>query len=195
MKKLFLLVSLGIIFASINSVCADEWDDFSAMERAWDGQKTITNKDFEQVIDALEEKTNKKEEKKKKKRFKKISGGGTSLHNELNPDNEIKTNEIVKPNTDGVLVNIPVTVFLDGQPLEKGYYKVLGERDKESKKIYISFYQSQFFKGKIEAYETNDDYDEQEVDFARLLPYNESFMKMIFGSLDFNAFAYIPYVE
>ena len=96
---------------------------------------------------------------------------------------------------EGILMNIPVQIIIDGKVLDKGFYKVFAERDTETKKIYVSLYQSQFFKGKIEVAETEDDYGEKELDFARILPYNDSFVKLIFGSIDFNAYAFLPYQE
>ena len=50
-------------------------------------------------------------------------------------------------------------------------------------------------KAKIEATETEEDYGEEEVNFVGIKNYNESFVKLIFGSIDFNAYAYVPYVE
>lgn len=176
-------------------VFADEWDDFGTVERMWDGQKSITNKEFEEVMDALQAPQKQKEEKQKKKKIKKISGGGNTLHSDLNVENKINEIPDLKSKTEeGVLVNIPVRLILGDNFLEKGFYKVLARRD-DDKKIYVSFYQSQFFKGEIEVTETDDDFGEDEIDFAKLLPYNKSFMRMIFGSLDFNAYAYIPFVE
>ena len=171
---------------------ADSLDEFTNLDRMWDGQP-VTNQEFDQVIEAIQEKGKKKEEKKRKKRIKKISGGGTSLHEELNPDLSIPEIKPLKPKEEGILVNLPVSIIIDGKPLEKGFYKVLAE--KKENKIYILFYQSQYFKGKIEATETENDFEETEIDFAKLLPLNESFVKMIFGSIDFNAYAYIPYIK
>ena len=57
------------------------------------------------------------------------------------------------------------------------------------------FYQSQFFKGKVRACETEDDYDEDDLDFVKLTPYNDNFVKIIFGSLEFNAYAYVRFIE
>ena len=190
-KSLILLLFLIIAVP----VFADEWDDFGTVERMWDGQKSITNKEFEEVMDAIQAPQKQKEEKQKKKKIKKISGGGNTLHNDLNVENKINEIPDLKSKTEeGVLVNIPVCLILGDNFLEKGFYKVLARRD-DDKKIYVSFYQSQFFKGEIEVTETDDDFGEDEIDFAKLLPYNKSFMRMIFGSLDFNAYAYIPFVE
>ena len=195
MRNLVKLLLIFTIFFSAQYCFADELTDFEDLNRARDGQKTITNKEFEQVMDALQQKAKQKEAKQKKKRAKKISGGGTSLHDELNPDKIIPELQSVKPVSEDLLVNIPVTLIIDGQPLEKGFYNVLGERDKETKKIYLTFYQAHYLKTKIEATETDDDYNEDEVNFVKIKNYNDSFVKLIFGSIDFNAYAYIPFIE
>ncbi len=191
------LVPLFIVYIafSVLNASADSWDDFSAVDRMWDGQKSITNQEFEKVMEKLEEKGKQKEEKQKKKKFKKLFGSGTTLHNELNPDNEINEVTGFKDKEEGILVNLPVQIIIDGKPLEKGFYKVIAERDEDTKKIYINFYQSQFFKGKLEVNETEDDFGEEMLDFARIVPFNENFVKIIFGCIDFNAYAYIPYID
>ena len=191
-KFLSLIIALFLI---IPVAFADAWDDLSNIDNAWDGQKTITNQEFEQVMDALEEKDNQKKEKKRKKLIKRVSGGGTSLHEDLGPNTEIKDfDKITSKREEGILVNVPVNIIIDNNILDKGFYKVIGERDKDNK-IFVSFYQSQFFKGKIEVQETENDYNQEKIDFAELLPYNESFVKMIFGCLDFIAYVFIPYIE
>lgn len=189
--------SFFLVFTMFTVLCvkADSWDDFSSVDRMWDGQQSITNQEFEKVMEKLEEKTNKTEEKKKKKWFKRRFGSGTTLHKELNPDNDVQEIKGFKDKEEGVLVNVPVRLLNDGKVLEKGYYKVVAEKDEKTKKVYINFYQSQFFKGKFEVTETEDDFGEEYLDFAKIIPYNDSFIKMIFGCIDFNAYAYIPYVE
>lgn len=194
MKRFIYVCSIVYFIMTSTAVLADSWDDFSGVDRAWEGQKAITNKEFEEVVNALEENKNKKETKAKNKLIKKIGGGGTSLHNELNPNNNITELSPLKNNKDGLLLNIPVNIIVDESPLDKGFYKVIGERDKNND-IYLNFYQSQFFKGKVRACETNDDFDSEELDFVKLVPYNENFIKIIFGSMDFNAYAYIRFVE
>lgn len=191
---------VGIFFLMLSMFCAqisfaESWDDYSGLEHAWDGQKSVTNKEFEQVMDALQQKAKKKENKQKKKRAKKISGGGTSLHNELNPDKIIPELDSVQPISEDLLVNLPVNLLIDDKVLEKGYYNVVGERNKENKKIYLSFYQAHYLMAKLEAFETEDDYGEENVSFVRVQNYNDSYVKLIFGSIDFNAYAYIPYME
>ena len=183
-----------LIFLVQNPAFSAELDDFADIDRAWDAQQAITNQEYEEVIEALEEKKEEKEVKKRKKLFKKIGGGGTSLHKEMNPDKEIKEIKTFEEKEEGILLNVPVDIVLGSKVLERGYYKLIAERD-ENKNILIYFYQSQFLKGTLQAIETTDDYQKETIDFADLLPFNESFVKLIFGSLDFNAYAYVQYLE
>ena len=56
MKRIF--ISLFTLFIlSMSVVLADDWSDFSSVDNAWDGQKTITNKQFEETMDALQAKS------------------------------------------------------------------------------------------------------------------------------------------
>ena len=194
MKKSFAIILLSCLLSS-NFVLADSWDDFSNLDETWDAQKTVPNSDYEEVVNALEEKKEAVEQKKKKKRFRKLfSAGGTTLHKDIKPESEIKEIQDIEKKDEGILTNVFVDLLLDGVILEKGYYKIIAERD-EQKKIHIKFYQSQFLRGEIIAEETNDDYGQEAIDFAKLLPYNQNFVKFIFGSIDFNAYAYIPYLD
>ena len=177
------------------AVADDYLDSLSGIDRAWDGQKSITNKEFEEAIDTLEAKKKQKEAKQRKKMVKKISGGGTSLHSGLSPDSEIKSLTPLKDKSnEGLLLNVPISLILGDKIIEKGYYKVIVERDKNND-IYLMFYQSQFFKGKVRAFETNDDYGKNDIDFVELIPYDKTFVKIIFGSLNFNAYTYIRYKQ
>lgn len=193
MKKI-LTILIIFLLGTVQLCLAEDWDDFSNLDRAWDGQKSITNKEFEQAIDTLETNKKKKEAKQRKKLIRKIGGGGTSLHPDLNPDSEIKSLDPVKKTEEGLLLNIPVNLVIDGQTLEKGFYKIVAKKD-EDNNIFLMFYQSQYFKGKVRASETNDDYDSDSIDFVKLVPYNEQFVKIIAGCLDFNAYAFVQYVN
>jgi len=192
MKKT--LVQISILCFLMPAVFADDWDDFSGLDKAWDGQKSITNQEFEDAINTLEANQKKKEEKQKKKKIKKISGGGTSLHPDLAPGGEIPTLKQASKNEDGMLLNVPVNMLIDGNILDKGFYNIYAEKDK-NKNIYISFYQSQFLKGKVRAFETTDDYDSESIDFVKYEPYGNDHIKIIFGSLDFNAYTFVKISE
>ena len=54
---LFLIISMFAL-----PICAEEvdWSKYDNIDNAWDGQKVITNKQFEETMNALEAKKNKK---------------------------------------------------------------------------------------------------------------------------------------
>ena len=188
-----------IVFSLLLSpaVFADDFfDNYTGIDRAWDGQKPVTNTEFEEAINVLTEKQKKKEEKAKKKKIKKVSGGGTSLHKGLEPTSEIQSQDSLKEKGefDGQLLSIPVDVVIDGKVMEKGYYNVFGEKDKNGN-VYLSFYQAHFFKGKVKAFVTKNDFDDEFLDFVKIEPYDEQYIRIMYGSLDFNAYAYLRYIS
>ena len=194
MKKEFVIIAFLLMF-TCPSGYSDDWAEFSAADRLWDGQKSITNDEFEKTLEALQAKQKQKEEKQKKKKIKKVSGGGDSLHPDMNPYNEIPTqDELKKKDDEGQLLNIPVNLCIDGTTMDKGYYNVFGEKDKNGD-IYLSFYQAHYFKGKVKANETNDDFDSDSINFVKLSPYNDDYIKIMYGSLDFNAYVYVRYTD
>lgn len=195
MKKIVLIILFLFLFSSLNVLSEDFSSDINSINHAWDGQKPITDKEFEEAINTLTKKQKKKEEKLQKKKIKKISGGGNSLHKGLEPTAEILEQESLKTKSkdDGQLLNIPVNVIIDGQVLDKGFYNVFGEKDKNGD-IYLSFYQAHYFKGKVKAYTTKNDFDSETLDFVQMEPYDENYIKVMYGSLDFNAYAYLRYL-
>lgn len=193
-RKIFTILIFSLFLISPVIAEDDFFDNYMGIDRAWDGQKPITNQEFEKAIDTIQAKQKKKEEKQKKKKIKKLSGGGTSLHRGLDPTSEIPEITPLKQNDNGVLLNIPVNLITENAILEKGYYNVFGEKE-ENGEIYLSFYQSQYLRGKIKAKTTENDYESEEINFVKLLPYNDKFVKVVFGSLDFNAYAYVKYSE
>ena len=195
MNKYFLI--LLFLCLSMSWVVADDFfDNYAGIEHSWDGQKVVTDKEFEQAIDTLTKKQKHKEEKARKKKIKKISGGGTSLHKGLEPTGEILEQESVnkKDKPEGQLLNIPVDVILEDKILEKGFYNVFGEKDSDGN-VFLFFYQAHSLKGKIKAYTTNNDFDSETLDFVQMVPYDENFIKVMYGSLNFNAYAYLQYIH
>lgn len=196
MKKLALFVLFLFTFSSISVLSEDFSSDLSTFNHAWDGQKPVTDKEFEEAINTLTEKQKKKDEKVKKKKIKKISGGGNSLHKGLEPTAEILEQESLKQKDkdEGMLLNIPVDIIIDGKILEKGFYNVFGEKDKNGE-VYLSFYQAHYFKGKVKAHKTKNDFNSETLDFVKMEPFNEEFIRIMYGSLDFNAYTYIRYLK
>ena len=190
--KRVLVVLFSLFVLSMSVVVADEWSDFNSVDNAWDGQKSITNKQFEETMDALQAKSKKKEAKQREKAIRKVKGSS------LIPQMDAHNDEIINEQPDETLseiqlINIPVDFVVDGQLIERGYYKVEGEKKNDA--VYINLYQAHSLKAKIKARETKDDFEQDSIRFVKVLPCNDHQMKLIFGSVDFNAFVYLSFIE
>ena len=71
MKRL-LFYLLILFIASVNLIYAESEDDFSNIDQMIENQRNIPNQDYQDVVEALEEKKNQIEEKELKKKQKKI---------------------------------------------------------------------------------------------------------------------------
>ena len=191
MKRISIIIFVLCVLTA-NTPAEEFVNEFAGMENLWGDQKAITNKEFEEAIETLNAKQNKKDEKLQKKKIKKISGGGTTLHKNLEPNLDIQKQDFLpkKEQESGQLLNLPVSIIIDKNTIEPGYYNIYGEKNKNGE-IYLSFYQSHKLIGKIKAYQTNNDFDSEELNFVKLFPYDNNYMKIVYGSLDFNAYSYI----
>jgi len=172
-----------VIFAPYSVVCAEEvdWSSIGNPDNAWDGQKPITNKEFEQIMSELEKKNNKKN-KKSQKQFK---------GQEMNKANE--TELLTNINTAIPLLNLPVSAVIGGTVLIPGHYMVIGE--KKNNKIFLKFYQGHYLMAQTEAYETEDDFNSDEIYFLKYNIEPNHKLKIMFGSMEFNAFTFVTYLD
>lgn len=153
----------------------DSMKDTNGVENAFNGQKPITDEEFQKTLDRLKAKQN----KGKNKAFK-----GRSF-NQDNDNNHI--DEIAAKTT---ILSVPLDLINgDGAEIPIGHYKIVGK--KENGDIYLEFYQSSLLVAKVPAIETNNDFKESNINFAKLLPYNSQRVEVIYGSIDFNAYTFI----
>lgn len=195
MVKKFLILFIAVIL-SANILCfaddSDDWSNYSHVDNAWDGQKSITNKQFEETMNALQAKKKKKEAKAREKAIRKVKG--SSLAPELDAHNENIIPQTPEQNfEEGELISIPIDFVADGKFVDRGYYKVTGV--KQNGKVYILLYQAHKLVAKLQAKETDDDFNEPAIQFTRLLPVNDHTMKIIYGCIDFNAYVNIDFEE
>lgn len=188
-----ILLILIVIILSANIIClAEDWSDYDHIDNAWDGQKSITNKQFEQTMDALQARKKKKEAKAREKAIRKVKG--SSLTPDMDAHKEDITPQTPQQDFDeGELISIPIDFVNDGKIIERGYYKITGI--KEDNKVYILLYQAHTLVAKLLANETDDDFNEPAIQFTKLLPVNDHTMKIIYGCIDFNAYVNIVFEE
>lgn len=172
MKKLIILL-FAIIFTTANASFADGdlWDNFG--DQNVYGQEPVSDQDFEKALES---------KKKKKKRDKNIPKG-----EEFRQSNETDTINKMPESLPIVCVSAPVKISEDAI-LPVGHYQAKGEIKNGTPVIQL--YQSQNLMAEIPATETNDDFNEPEINFIRMIDSgNENQVKFIFGSVDFNAYA------
>ena len=183
MRKILLCLLILTIFVSTGLAYAEEvdWSSIGNPDNAWDGQKPITNKEFEEIMTELEKKKNKS--KRGPKPMK-----GTEL-NQSSSDVELLTNI----NTAIPLLNLPVPIVVGEELLIPGHYKVIGEKIKG--KVYLKFYQGYRMIAQTEAYETEDDFGSDEIYFLKYEEAPNNHLKIMFGSMEFNAFTFVTYLN
>ena len=167
MQKVLSLV-LVLLLTGSNLVYADGdlWDNFG--DHNVYGTKAVSDKDVEKAIE--------------------IKGGGQKPKkikgNEFHQSNE--TEVINQKAAELPVVCITTDVKLpDDAILPVGHYQVMTE--KVNDKIYLKLYQGHYLMAELEAYETLDDFDEPEINFADFIS-DGNVYKLVFGSIDYNAF-------
>lgn len=183
MKKIFVL--LIFLFLIILPVLAEDYSDSfgigdsmkdtGSVENAFNGQKSITDEEFQKTIDKIKAKQN----KGKNKKFK-----GKSFNEESSGDHIDETAAKIS------ILSIPLSLINgDGTEIPAGHYKIVGKKEKND--IYLEFYQSSALVARVPAIETNNDFKENDINFVKLLPYNSQRVEVIYGSIDFNAYTFI----
>jgi len=170
MKKIIPLILIYLMTNTGNIAFADGdlWDNFG--DQNFYGTKAVSEKDFDKAINAKKGLLNKKPKKSK----------GETYH-------EGNETEIINQKSDELpVVSVTTEVKLpDDAILPVGHYQVVSE--KKDNKIYLKLYQGHFLMTKLEAYETLDDFDEPEINFANFI-YENGKYKLTYGSIDYNAF-------
>ena len=171
MKKIFLFL-LFVNFISFQAVMADDGDiwDYFGDQNVY-GQKPVSDKEFEDTVQRLEEKKNK---------TKKMKGESFHQANE--------TDFLTNVPSELPILLIPVVLKLtDNVQLPMGHYQVEGA--KKDGKVFLKLYQAHYLMAELPAQETNDDLGSESVNFVKLDQLNDEQIIIKFGSVDFNAYS------
>ncbi len=177
MKKCFLLFLIIFVFGAdtLPAVCDDLWDNYG--DQNVYGQKAVSDSDFEKALES---------KKKKKKHDKNIPKGEN-----FNQSNETQfLNDTVEQFP---ILLVPMDLFYGENFIPVGHYQVKGE--KKNGIPYLKLIQAHRIIAEIPAAETQDDFDEPEISFVRIIEHNNKQVKIIFGSIDFNAFSVVNIKE
>ena len=177
MKKFFVIL-FGILLLTTNYAFADGdlWDNFGDSNVY--GQKPVTDEEFDKALESKQ---------KKKKRDKNIPKG-----EEFRQSNETEFINNMPENLPVICISSPLKIGEDGT-LPVGHYQVKGElKDGQPR---IKLYQAHYLMADFPAVETNEDFEQPEINFVGLQDYNDKQYKIIFGSVDFNAYAIVDIAE
>lgn len=183
---LFLIMTLPV-FAEDDSNSSGGIEDAmqytNSVQDAFNGQKPVTDEEFQKTLDKLKA-------KKAKGKWGKANGKKEKVFKGKNFNDENSSKYINETAEKNLLLRIPLCLINgDGAEISAGHYKIIGK--KEGAKTYLDFYQSSALIARVPAIETQSDFGETNVNFVKLLPYNSQRVEVIYGSIDFNAYTFI----
>lgn len=176
MIKIFLTFISLILFSS--AVFADDWDEYMKIDdEAKNQQKTVTKDEFEKVLKLFK---NKKEEKDKKKQQKKM-GESRMPKDENFSDLKILNNMYDAYPTLMVPADL---VTPDSGEIPAGFYRIMSV--KKPYGYYMNFYQGNSLIARVPSQETENDYAQKSLNYAKIIPLSDSEVKFIYGDIDCN---------
>lgn len=172
-----------VLTLSLASVRADDgmWDSYSPNVETYGEQRFVGDEEFNEAIDTLNKKN-------KVKKWMNILQGTTpkkgSSYSKGNESNEISKTQ--GKDADLPVVSLPVEIKFNGGVIPVGHYQVKGEV--EDGKYLLNLYQAHNLIATIPVRPTDEDFDKEEILFADWVCEGDERIKLIYGSLDFNAY-------
>lgn len=191
--KRFLFIFLLMLFAARPAVAGDVdlpasgdiWDNYNTNQEFYGQDKpAVSDEQFEKAIEEIKYKQDKLGSWIKK--LQKPRGKEYRQSNETEVINEEVEDKDTMP-----VICIPVDLNVGDGVLPVGHYQVKGEKD-ENGNVVLKLYQAQYVMAQFPATETSDDFNEDTITFVKWLSEGEDKIKLIYGSIDFNAYAVLP---
>lgn len=191
--KNFLIIFLFIIISFPTSLIAaaddietsstgDLWDNWNTREEGREA-KPVSDEDFDKALEQADKKINKWKHWAENR--KKPKGQEFSQSNET----EVINNEQEKNDNSLPVLTFPFELKAGEDYMPVGHYQLKGE--KIDGQPVFKFYQGNIEMAQFPAEETNDDFGEETISFAKWTPENDNEIKVMFGSMDFNAYSII----
>ena len=184
--KVILKIFILLLFLSFSnnfvSYASSEYEEFNDIDNAIQYDRPVDNDEYERIINEYKKHKEKKEKKLKKK----------NKYIEL-PENQGPSEMSIFMET----LKEPITVCFTnnayvretGEKIPVGYYKLEMQKvneDNNKNKYYLNLFQGHKLIAKVPSNVTNDDFGMQTINFAKVIPYDNKYLKIIYGSLEVN---------
>ena len=164
----------------------DLWSSFNTDLSSPKEQRFVSDEEFEAAI--------KKKNKKLDKWKKILLNNGSPRGEQFSQSDETEAiNNNQGADASLPVLALPVEIKIGEGYIPVGHYQVEGKN--ENGRIVLSLYQAHNLVAKIPATETNEDYEQEEILFANWISEGDNRIKIIYGSLDFNAFALVDIMQ
>lgn len=197
MKRFFTIIFIFLLIGLANlslSVMADDvdlpatgdlWDNWNTRDEGREA-KPVTDEEFDKAIQQVDKKVNKWKNWAKNRQIPKGKEFNKSNETEM-IDNSYGEKQVLP------VLCVPVELKVGEDTLPIGHYQVVGE--KVDGQAVLKFYQSQYEMAQFPAVETTSDFGEDTISFVKWEPVNDNEIKVMYGSLDMNAYAIIEIKE
>jgi len=164
----------------------DLWSSFNTDLSSPKEQRFVSDEEFEQAL--------KKKNKKLDKWKKILLNNGSPRGEQFSQSDETEAiNNNQGADASLPVLALPVEIKIGEGYIPVGHYQVEGKN--EDGRIVLSLYQAHNLVAKIPATETNEDYEQEEILFANWVSEDDNRIKIIYGSLDFNAYALVDILQ
>lgn len=164
----------------------DLWSSFNTDISSPKEQRFVSDEEFEAAL--------KKKNKKLDKWKKILLNNGSPRGEQFSQSDETEAiNNNQGADASLPVLALPVEVKVGEGYIPVGHYQVEGKN--ENGRITLSLYQAHNLIARIPATETNEDYEQEEILFASWVNADDNHLKIIYGSLDFNAYALVDIMQ
>lgn len=164
----------------------DLWGSFNTDISSPKEQRFVSDEEFEEAL--------KKKNKKLDKWKKILLNNGSPRGKQFSQSDETEAiNNNQGADASLPVLALPIEIKIGDGYVPVGHYQVEGKN--ENGRIVLSLYQAHNLVAKIPATETNEDYEQEEILFANWMPQDDNRIKIIYGSLDFNAYALVDIMQ
>lgn len=188
MKKIF-IISMLVSISMLQGCKAEDlmytndmWDNYGSSINEGKEAKPVTDEEFEKAIKQKDAKVNKWRNWFLKRNVPK--GENFSKSNETEVLNKEHGADVSLP-----VITLPFEIVIGETNIPVGHYQVKGENINGTP--VLKFYQASDLIVTLPATETSDDFNQDEILFVNWLPINDNSIKIIYGSLDFNAYSIV----